>query len=546
ATCVCCACTPSQHLRRRSQAVPFLHARVQKYKIAVASVAPQVLASLAAYYGTTDLLGVYARLVTYLKSLGFHHVLDTAVSTELSLLHAAEEFCERWRSASSASSPGAGAGTRRSAWQAPPASTAQSSTSIEWADGVTPPTPAEQAAAEATCLPLLASACPGWVCYAEKAVPQALPYVSHTKSPQQIQGTLVKQLLSVDGLVPGVSHVQTYASVRSADEVLHVAVMACYDKKLEASRRDFYWERAAAKETDVVLTTSEIVNLLQEAGVSNLMHLPPSERRGLYARSSSSAPCAPACAKDDDVMSAAGGGDAPVAEFAWARSAASIPQSALEKLLCGVTCDGAALVGASVLETSSDGYAAVILRYASHRLHGTPLDSAVAITPGKNVDFRELTIAAPLAASAAGKAMPPLKFAIAYGFRNIQTIMTRMRTGKCAYDYVEVMACPSGCVNGGGQARGVADESPGTSAASAHAAPAPAAAAANKERLANMIAQLAAREVRSPWSSEPCAAVQEALGVERGVAPLSSALSVLLRTRYHAVPPMQSASALKW
>lgn len=28
-----------------------------------------------------------------------------------------------------------------------------------------------------------------------------------------------------------------------------------------------------------------------------------------------------------------------------------------------------------------------------------------------------------------------------------------MKTNKCKYDFVEVMACPSGCLNGGGQIR---------------------------------------------------------------------------------------------
>ncbi|MFH4983749.1 hypothetical protein AB6A40_010458 [Gnathostoma spinigerum] len=41
-----------------------------------------------------------------------------------------------------------------------------------------------------------------------------------------------------------------------------------------------------------------------------------------------------------------------------------------------------------------------------------------------------------------------------YGFRNIQNLVQKMRRGKCAFDYVEIMACPSGCVNGGGQVRG--------------------------------------------------------------------------------------------
>jgi len=26
-----------------------------------------------------------------------------------------------------------------------------------------------------------------------------------------------------------------------------------------------------------------------------------------------------------------------------------------------------------------------------------------------------------------------------------------MKRGKCEYDYVEIMACPGGCLNGGGQ-----------------------------------------------------------------------------------------------
>jgi iron only hydrogenase large subunit-like protein len=37
-----------------------------------------------------------------------------------------------------------------------------------------------------------------------------------------------------------------------------------------------------------------------------------------------------------------------------------------------------------------------------------------------------------------------LRFAAAYGFRNIQGLMRRIKSGKCPYDFVEVMACPSG------------------------------------------------------------------------------------------------------
>jgi iron only hydrogenase large subunit-like protein len=44
-------------------------------------------------------------------------------------------------------------------------------------------------------LPMLASACPGWVCYAEKTHAEMLPFISRTKSPQQVMGTLVKNWL---------------------------------------------------------------------------------------------------------------------------------------------------------------------------------------------------------------------------------------------------------------------------------------------------------------------------------------------------------------
>lgn len=51
-----------------------------------------------------------------------------------------------------------------------------------------------------------------------------------------------------------------------------------------------------------------------------------------------------------------------------------------------------------------------------------------------------------------------LRVAKCYGFRNIQNLVQKIKRGKCDYDYVEVMACPSGCANGGGQLRGETTE----------------------------------------------------------------------------------------
>jgi iron only hydrogenase large subunit-like protein len=76
-------------------------------------------------------------------------------------------------------------------------------------------------------IPMLASACPGWVCYAEKTHgAYILPHIATTRSPQGIMGSLVKQVLAkLKGWDPAA--------------IYHVTVMPCYDKKLEASRDDF-------------------------------------------------------------------------------------------------------------------------------------------------------------------------------------------------------------------------------------------------------------------------------------------------------------------
>lgn len=44
-----------------------------------------------------------------------------------------------------------------------------------------------------------------------------------------------------------------------------------------------------------------------------------------------------------------------------------------------------------------------------------------------------------------------LRFAKIYGLRNIQNFIRNFKKNPNYYAYVEMMACPSGCLNGGGQ-----------------------------------------------------------------------------------------------
>lgn len=71
---------------------------------------------------------------------------------------------------------------------------------------------------------MFASQCPGWICYAEKSQPQSIPYISSTKSPQQIFGRVVREILHES---EGIAHSIPYI----------VSIQPCFDKKLEASRR---------------------------------------------------------------------------------------------------------------------------------------------------------------------------------------------------------------------------------------------------------------------------------------------------------------------
>jgi iron only hydrogenase large subunit-like protein len=44
-----------------------------------------------------------------------------------------------------------------------------------------------------------------------------------------------------------------------------------------------------------------------------------------------------------------------------------------------------------------------------------------------------------------------LNVAVVHGLGNAKKLLARMKSGDVSYDFVEVMACPGGCINGGGQ-----------------------------------------------------------------------------------------------
>uniref|UniRef100_A0A2P2L5X5 Iron hydrogenase small subunit domain-containing protein n=1 Tax=Rhizophora mucronata TaxID=61149 RepID=A0A2P2L5X5_RHIMU len=101
---------------------------------------------------------------------------------------------------------------------------------------------------------------------------------------------------------------------------------------------------------------------------------------------------------------------------------------------------------------SSGGYVETVVRHAARVLFGRELQGPLAFKTIRNTDFREVTL------EVDGKTV--LKFALCYGFQNLQNIVRKVKMQKCDYHFVEVMACPSGCLNGGGQLKPKPGQSP--------------------------------------------------------------------------------------
>lgn len=385
--------------------------REQSDKLFVATLSPQSLASLAerlafdaqqASVSAPPPQVLFFRIAFAMRELGFHAVMDSTFARHLALREHLREFFER--------------------------------------------RDAKQRGTEPS-LPMLASACPGWICYAEKAHAELLPYVARTKSPQQVAGVLAKRLVG-----PHLHHAHRGADVPySATSVYHVAVMPCYDKKLEASRREFEDEWSGSKEVDCVLTTGELHDLLLQRGFDP--HRPVSGEPG-------------ASGAGDPVP------DASLAALSWNLDALAL-QPAGDLLPLFVQQPG----------SSSGGYLFAVMhevwRQSAAEL-GTP--PALDLRVVRNADHTEFLLRRPTDGHVLFKA------AQCYGFRNLQNLVRKLqretgarpgrgpsaargrglaRRGRMArgadgavdealqapYDYVEVMACPGGCVNGGGQMR---------------------------------------------------------------------------------------------
>jgi len=98
--------------------------------------------------------------------------------------------------------------------------------------------------------------------------------------------------------------------------------------------------------------------------------------------------------------------------------------------------------GAGVLFANSGGVTEAALRFAVEKITGEPLP---------RVDFHEVRGEAGLREATIRAGGLELRVAIVHGLGNAKALVEAVREGRAAYDFVEVMSCPGGCVNGAGQ-----------------------------------------------------------------------------------------------
>ncbi len=98
--------------------------------------------------------------------------------------------------------------------------------------------------------------------------------------------------------------------------------------------------------------------------------------------------------------------------------------------------------GAAVLFGATGGLMEAALRYLTELLEGKPLE---------NLEYEAVRGVEGIKEAALEVAGMTIKVAVVHGTGNTRKLLERLKSGKAQYHFVEVMACPGGCVNGGGQ-----------------------------------------------------------------------------------------------
>jgi ferredoxin hydrogenase large subunit len=239
-------------------------------------------------------------------------------------------------------------------------------------------------------LPQFTSCCPAWVRFVELYYPTLLPNVSSAKSPMQMAGALAK----------------TYGALNvwetKPKNLFSVGIMPCTAKKFEATRPEFfnayhYLDHKGLSgsddpypDVDAVLTTRDLATLLKKLGVD----------------------------------------------------LASEQETDGGNILADYT-------GAATIFGNSGGVMEAALRTAHRVLTGKEMEPLELdrVRGLKGVKEASITLT-----DTKYNTEITVNVAVVNGLRKgIDSLLDDVVQGRSPYHFIEVMACPGGCINGGGQ-----------------------------------------------------------------------------------------------
>ncbi|MBN1514681.1 MAG: iron hydrogenase small subunit [Phycisphaerae bacterium] len=244
-------------------------------------------------------------------------------------------------------------------------------------------------------LPQFTSCSPGWIKYVEHFYPQYLPHVSTCKSPQQMFGALIKTW---------------YAQLHGIDPagIVSVALMPCSAKKFECNRPEMC--DSGYKDVDYGLTTRELAQMIREAGI-HLTEMPRSDFDDPFGTASGSG-----------VIFGATGG---------------VMEAALRSVIEFVT-------GKKVEDFYAHADIVPVRGFEGCRHAEVQIPKEVGPVPGL---IRHLVPDWNWLKGAT------LKVGVVHGTANARKVMEDIKAGgpfsQC--HFIEFMACPGGCLGGGGQ-----------------------------------------------------------------------------------------------
>jgi len=247
---------------------------------------------------------------------------------------------------------------------------------------------------EQVALPQFTSCSPGWVKYLEHFYPEYVDNLSSAKSPQQMFGALIKTF---------------YAKKKGINptDIVSVAVMPCSAKKFECNRPEMV--DSGFKDVDYGLTTRELAQMIKEAGI----YLPEMPRSNF----------------DDPFGEASGAG-------LIFGATGGVMEAALRTVVEFVTGKKVENIFANADITPVRGFEGI--KYAELPINEVgPVPELIAhLVP----DWNWLKGAT-------------LKIAVVHGTANAKKVMDDIKAGgkfsEC--HFIEFMACPGGCIGGGGQ-----------------------------------------------------------------------------------------------